>query len=143
MATDQAKPEGSVIKRVLRSKVFVIGAVLVFVVMAYFLSRVIAKKYEVAQEIKAIKERRETLVKENQRLQDMLAYLKTDSYQEKVARENLGLQKPGETVVAIEEKDSDVVRTEEEFMPAAEQTKTTAYLPIFKRWYNYFFASQD
>lgn len=143
MVTDQEKPEGSLIKRVLRSKVFVVVAVLVFVVMAYFLSRVIAKKYEVAQEIKAIKERRETLVKENQRLQDMLAYLKTDAYQEKAARENLGLQKSGETVVAVEEKDSDIVRTEEEFMPATAAATPPAYLPIFKKWYNYFFASQD
>lgn len=143
MATDQVKPEGSMIKRVLRSKVFVIVAILVFVVMAYFLSRVIHKKYEVAQEIKAIKERRELLVKENQRLQDMLAYLKTDSYQEKVARENLGLQKPGETVVAVEEKDSDVVRTEAEFLPATAAAATPAYLPIFRKWYNYFFASQN
>ena len=143
MATDQSQPEGSLLKRVLRSKVFVIVAVLVFVVMAYFLSRVIHKKYEVAQEIKSIKERRESLVKENQRLQDMLSYLKTDSYQEKVARENLGLQKPGETVVAIEEKDAAVVRTAEEFSPAPADAKATAYLPIFKKWYNYFFANQD
>lgn len=143
MVTDQEKPEGLLIKRVLRSKAFVIVAILVFAVMAYFLSRVIHKKYEVAQEIKAIKERRELLIKENQRLQDMLAYLKTDSYQEKVARENLGLQKPGETVVAIEEKDSAVVRTEEEFLPPSQDTTATAYQPIFKKWYNYFFASQN
>lgn len=143
MVTDQAQPESSLIKRVLRSKVFVVAAVLVFVVMAYFLSRVITKKYEVAQEIKTIKERRETMVKENQRLQDMLAYLKTDAYQEKAARENLGLQKPGETVVAVEEKDAEVVRTEEEFQPATTSAVPTAYLPSFRKWYNYFFASQN
>lgn len=144
MVTDPGKTDTPLIKRVLRSKVFVIGAVLVFVVMAYFLSRVIQKKYEVAQEIKSIKDRREALIKENQRLQDMLSYLKTDSYQEKVARENLGLQKPGETVVAVEERDSLVVRPEEEFLvDRAGEAKPTAYTPIYKKWYNYFFASQE
>ena len=70
-----------IFKKILRSKVFIIISLIIFIVMAYFLSRVIYKKYEVSQEIKSIKERREMLVKENQRLQDMLAYLKTDSYQ--------------------------------------------------------------
>ncbi len=132
-----------IFKKILRSKVFIIISLIIFIVMAYFLSRVIYKKYEVSQEIKSIKERREMLVKENQRLQDMLAYLKTDSYQEKMARENLVLQKPGETVVAIEEKDAAVVLTEEELAPISTDVKPPAYLPISQKWYNYFFAYQD
>lgn len=141
MAPEKIDPP--LFKRILRSKAFVVVAIFIFIVMAYFLSRVIHKKYEVSQEIKSVKERRETLVRENQRLQDMMAYLKTDSYQEKVARENLGLQKSGETVVAVEERDSAIVITEEELAPATAEAKTTAYLPIFKKWYNYFFAYQE
>ena len=39
-----------------------------------------------------------------------ITYYKTDSYQEKLARENLGMQKPGESVVIVK-KDSSVGTT--------------------------------
>lgn len=48
-------------------------------------------------------ERKEQLVQEQKKLNDELAYVQSDYYAEKVAREELQLGKPGETVVIVPE----------------------------------------
>lgn len=127
-------------KRILRSKVFLVFAIVLLLVLALFLGKVVHRKYEVAQEIKAIQDHKEDLVKENERLRDLLEYLKTDAYKDKVARSDLGLQQEGETVVVISEGD-EVVKQEEELVKTSQDDEPVAYVPTYKKWWNYFFAT--
>lgn len=53
------------------------------------------------QEAKAAERRVEQLKKENQRLNQELQYYQSDQYIEKMAREELGLVRPGDVAVAI------------------------------------------
>ncbi|MFC1721630.1 septum formation initiator family protein [Patescibacteria group bacterium] len=129
-------------RRVLRSKVFLVFAIIILVILGLFLGRVIHKKYEVSQEIRNIKERKEGLVKENERLQDLLEYLKTDTYKDRVAREDLGLQREGETVVVISEGE-DVIIPEEQLLEKQTEGKELVYVPTYRKWWDYFFASKD
>ncbi len=57
--------------------------------------------YEMRREARAIQQRVEQLRQENRRLSDELDYLRSDEYIEKVAREELGLVRPGDVAVAI------------------------------------------
>ena len=143
MTSSKSSKQASVVRRILRSKFFIICAIIILTVLVVFLGRVVHKKYEVSQEINRLEERREELVHENEQLGDLLEYLKTDSYKDKVARESLGLQKEGETVIVIDEEES--VQVEEEFWNPEEETadKQVAYLPNYKKWWNYFFATRD
>jgi len=128
-------------RRVFRSKAFLIIAIVVLVFMGLFLGKVIHQKYEVTQEIKAIEEKREELVQENEKLGDLLEYLKTDTYKDRVAREDLGLQQEGETVVVINEGE-DVLQPEEELLLDAPAEEQTAYVPTYRKWWDYFFTSK-
>lgn len=139
MATD--KDNISWGKKILRSKVFLVFAIIILIALGLFLGRVIHKKYEVSQEIRSIQDRKEELVQENERLQDLLEYLKTDTYKDRVAREDLGLQREGETVVVISEGE-DVVIPEEQLLEDKPAEEDLVYVPTYRKWWNYFFASE-
>lgn len=128
-------------KKILRSKVFLVFAIIILIALGLFLGRVIHKKYEVSQEIRSIQDRKEELVQENERLQDLLEYLKTDTYKDRVAREDLGLQREGETVVVISEGE-DVVIPEEQLLEDKPAEEDLVYVPTYRKWWNYFFASE-
>lgn len=129
-------------RRIFRSKAFLVIAIIVLVLMGLFLGKVIHQKYEVTQEIKAIEEKKEGLVQENEKLGDLLEYLKTDTYKDRVAREDLGLQQEGETVVVINEGE-DVLQPEEDLLLDAPPEEQTAYIPTYRKWWDYFFASKN
>ncbi len=57
--------------------------------------------YEMRQEARALQRRIEQLRQENRGLSQELDYLRSDEYIEKVAREELGLVRPGDVAVAI------------------------------------------
>ncbi len=128
-------------RRIIRSKAFLVIAIIVLVILGLFLGKVIHQKYEVTQEIKAIEDKKEELVRENEKMGDLLEYLKTDTYKDRVAREDLGLQKEGETVVVISEGE-DSVQPEEELLLEAETEEETVYVPTYRKWWDYFFASE-
>lgn len=56
--------------------------------------------YEMREEARALERRIDDLRKENRRLAEELEYLRSDQYIEKVAREELGLVRPGDVAVA-------------------------------------------
>jgi cell division protein DivIC len=59
------------------------------------------QNYEMQQEAKTAERRVEQLKKENQALNQQLEYYRSDQYIEKMAREELGLVRPGDVAVAI------------------------------------------
>lgn len=79
-----------------------------------------------------VRERQETLARleaENQDLIKKLAEAQTPAFVERVAREKLGLVKPGETVVLVEKSSQQSV--------ASSQQETT--VPNWKKWWGLFF----
>ncbi|EKD49466.1 MAG: hypothetical protein ACD_63C00135G0002 [uncultured bacterium] len=139
---DRQKAEIHIIRRVIRSKFFTISAIVILIVLVFFLGKVIKKKYEIAQEIAKIQEEKKTLETENERLVEMLDYLKTDSYRDKVAREELGLQKEGESALIFSEGE-ETVQKEEGMVGKAEKAEEEIYIPNYKKWWNYFFKTES
>ena len=116
--------------------VMVVG-VIILVVMFVGLGRVVKKKIEINSELKILEEEIGELESQNSRLQELVSYFETDSYQEKIARRELNLQKEGETAVAIPSTPADA-------QGYYEEEETESYFPEeikspHEKWWNYFF----
>lgn len=76
-------------------------AVVVFVYMFIATGEALWQNYQINQEIVQLKNQIIQLKNDNVKLNNLIAYLKTESFREKEARRKLGYKKPGEQVVAI------------------------------------------
>ncbi len=120
----------------------VIG-IIILVGILFALIRIAKRKYEINKEISDLENQIFMLSEENRQLDRLLQYYNTEYYREKMAREELGLQKEGEEVLAIpgdidrvehfgvEKKDSDLENKTENLF-----TKSNIY-----KWWKYFSGS--
>lgn len=107
------------------------------------LGKAVYRKYQINQEIEKIKTDIARLEGENEKLLDMVEYLKTNEFLEKEAREKLNMSKDGEKIIAIpffEEK-----KKEPEKLKNISQEKTTEpkkNMANYQLWWNYFFSEE-
>jgi len=107
------------------------------------LGKAVYRKYQINQEIEKIKTDIARLEGENEKLLDMVEYLKTNEFLEKEAREKLNMSKDGEKIIAIpffEEK-----KKEPEKLKNISQEKTTEpkkNMANYQLWWNYFFGEE-
>jgi cell division protein FtsB len=73
----------------------------VVIYLAVILGQTIASNYHLQKQIDALNTQISDLSIQNDELNYNLQYYATSSYQEKAARTNLGLQKPGENVIIL------------------------------------------
>lgn len=78
-----------------------------------------------------LEEKKAKLVEEQKRLKDELAYVESEYYVEKVARDELHLAKPGETVVIIPESE----RVAE---PEKDGEREKQEIPNYLKWWKVF-----
>lgn len=116
--------------------IFIGFVILIFVALA--LSKEIYRRYQINQEIKSIKEEIERLEKRNQELQALVDYLNSDSYKEIQARQNLGLQKPGEQAVAVQPAPPNL---DVEAQTLNHEEEKNLLNP--QKWWNYFFGTVE
>ena len=93
--------------------------------------------YEMRQEARAIQQRIEQLKQENRRLSRELDYLKSDEYIEKVAREELGLVRPGDVPVVMVPPDGQRAQSTlptPSPTPAPTPSPERRSIPIWQRW---------
>lgn len=107
--------------------------VLVGVYLLYQVGASILGNYRSQQEIKAATDRIAELNLEKERLQSLLVYYDTQSYQEIELRRRLLLKKPGETVVALR-GDHPLTKLTTEPDAAAPS------IPAWRQWYDYYFS---
>lgn len=94
-------------------------------------------KDKVQNEIDSLMIKAKQIDKENIEIKDKIAYLESDNYREKEAKDKLNLQKPGENVVVI--KPGVVKETQ-----AGEDQPRISYpekinIPSRIKWWDYFF----
>ncbi|MDD5696813.1 MAG: septum formation initiator family protein [Candidatus Pacebacteria bacterium] len=103
MIAKKRKKEKSILKDFTRkAKVFLSVAFVLFLV--YTNIKIFVETQKGDKELKRIEAIIETLNKENERLNFELGNTDSQAYLEKVAREELGLQKPGEQVIVIKKE---------------------------------------
>jgi len=101
------------------------------------------KKKQVQAEIEALQQEAEKVSRENDLIQEKIAYLQSREYQEREAKDRLNLQNPDENVVIIKSgiakapKDEDAGDAEKELAVSAPEP--AVQMSNFKKWYKYFF----
>ncbi len=116
----------------LRSKIFLIIAVIFTLLVLVASGREIVRRLQIEREIEKLENEVERLETENTELRGLIEYFQTESYAERQAREKLNLQKGGERAVIISENVSEEVSLER-----ARQEERKSNL---KKWWDFFFA---
>jgi len=121
-------------KNLLKSKLFLWGALLVFLFFAFSSGQKLYKKYLIEKEINELKKEIASLESGNRETRELINYFKTPEFKERQARSLLSLQKPGEFAVALPPRD-DADSSETDSGGAKPQADSNLRL-----WWNYFFA---
>ncbi len=126
-----------------------LAAVLVTTIAVYillaFLGRAL-ENYRLEQRALAVKQEIKALEDQNKELKELVAYMSSDAYVEKVAREELLLAKPGETVLLpvpvtkpLTPSPADTPRPS----PTYETNPASSPEPRWTRWWRLFFAPRQ
>lgn len=131
------------IKRLLRSRLLIIAEIVVLVIFSSALAKEIVRNHQVEKEIGTLQDELADLEQNNIELQSLITYFDSDSYKEEQARLKLGLQKPGESVVAVlgdSTNDKEEIGTES---ASRNNNQTGEQSSNPQRWLSYFFKNNS
>jgi len=94
-------------QRLIQSKLVIIFELILLIGLATAVGREMIRRHQIQTEIQSLEEQAAALEKKNVQLTELITMVSTPSYQEEQARLQLGLQKPGESVVAVLGADTD------------------------------------
>jgi cell division protein FtsB len=100
----------------LKERLIKIGGIAFLVYIFFLVGKVVYQNIKFNGVEKNLQREVDLLEAENVNLKNKILYYKTESYKERIMRERLGYQKPGEQVLVIvpEKEGEEVERTEEE-----------------------------
>lgn len=121
------------------TKIILIAEFIFLSYMLYVLSTSLYKSYQVDKFIKTVEDENKSLEQTNADLIEDYEYYKSDSYKEKIAKQNFGLVRPGEEVIIITpEKEIYVAESPDD--RALGMSKQYYYnLSNPKKWFLFFF----
>lgn len=93
------------IRRFIRWRFLIIVNVIVVVLLSMSLGREVVRSRSIGSEIASLQAQADELAARNIEISEIKTAMQTESYIEREARLKLGLKKPGETVVVIQEPD--------------------------------------
>ena len=107
---------------------------------AISLGKLLLDRYRINQQAEDLRQEIQLLKTENEELGKQLAYLKSDEALEKMARQELGWAKPGETrVIIVDETGEQPVAS----LPSSTKVKTKAEdISFWQQWWNRFFGAR-
>ncbi len=123
--------------RILTSRLFTVIVLVLITFLGTSLYKDRIRREEVQNEIEKLRMETEELKGKNLELSKLITILETSNYIEKEARKNLGLKKPGETVVSIPEN---ARPTKGRVAGVATRLEKSPSNPV--QWFNYFFANK-
>ena len=103
----------------------------------FAISKETIRKRQVEQEIGKLKEEASKIEKENVELSDKVAYLNSNDYKEKEAKDKLNLQSPGENVVIV--KPGVVSQGQNVQEDTVGGKKVIVKVSNLQKWWDYFF----
>jgi len=125
-------------KEQIQYKVIISVALVVMVSVLISLSNILYRDYQNNLRVKKLKDDIAGLGNDNSYMQELLDYVKTESYKEKKAKESLELKKPGEIVVVIPEQ------ADERMLLGQEPEQKANYVDTLnnqQKWLYYFFGA--
>ncbi|MCL5093555.1 MAG: septum formation initiator family protein [Patescibacteria group bacterium] len=105
--------------------IFKMIGIFLFIYLVVMLGRTTYLNYNSSKQVKNLKSEIEALKEQNKKLADELEYLKSPAYIEKVARQRLGLKKPGEEVMVVVPDES------------GERVENKPEKPNYLKWWDY------
>lgn len=93
--------EESLFQRLIQSKLVIVFEVIVLIGLATAVGREMIRRHQIQSEVSSLEAQAAALEKKNVQLSDLISTVSSASYQEDQARLQLGMQKPGETVVTV------------------------------------------
>ena len=98
------------------------------------------KNYKIQKYIDEFDFKNQKIALENQNLNSELSYFNSPEYQEKIAKQNLGLVNPGEKVLVIQVQDS--LSETQRYEKALEESRLQriSVLPNYRKWWYYLFS---
>ncbi|MBU1119094.1 septum formation initiator family protein [Patescibacteria group bacterium] len=127
----------SLFKALFSSKIVVFIGFILLVLVSVALTKELMRKHNVNNEIEEVKKEIDRLERRNAELSSLIDYLRTDSFKEIQARQSLGMQKDGETSVAITEPVTP--NTDIPEVPEINEKTLEAEGSNVSKWWNYFF----
>ncbi len=139
-------PKGTFVDRLIRWRLLLVVNLLVIAFLGVSLSREIVRSRAIGSEIEMLQTQADSLLANNIDLSELKTAMQTESYIEREARLKLGLKKPGETVVVIQDQVSlDAANPDDPNDPLGlvitDETEAVAVANPSKWWY-YFFDKQ-
>lgn len=104
----------------------VAGSLVIIILVGISFARVMVREYQLGQQKQALEANVAQLKQQNKQLEDQFSYLQSDAAIEKLAREELGWTKPGDTAVVIlraNDAPSPVVATAKSAVPTKQESR--------------------
>lgn len=122
------------------TKIVLIVEFILLSYMLYVLSTSLYKSYQVDKFIKNAEEENKKLEQVNSLLAEDYEYYKSDSYKEKIAKQNFGLVRPGEEVIVLMSDSVEYMTVTERSESSAKQYYDSLSTP--KKWFLFFFDNE-
>jgi cell division protein FtsL len=119
----------------LTSKVFLVTAAAAVAAVGFGIVKSLVKRAEIEREIQALQNEISKNQLQAEKLSQLIEYLNTEEFREKEARLQLGLRKPGESVVVVPNT------AEADEASISDLNKTSENLSNWQRWLKYLFAN--
>lgn len=118
-------------------RLIIIASFIIVAYMLYALTVSIYRDYEIDRHIKDFEAEQDKLIAENQQKLEDYQYYTSQTYIEKIAKQNLGLINPGEKVIILPaEDDTSISKTEEN---EAEFELRLRKMNNPEKWWTFFF----
>ncbi|MFA5076383.1 MAG: septum formation initiator family protein [Patescibacteria group bacterium] len=121
--------------KLLFSKLILLACVAILVFLAISLSRELSRRYYLESQVKSLKNEIVNLESQNQEFSQLVDYFQTQGFTEREARLKMGLKKPGEQVIIINEPGYTA--------GSAQDNLDIEGLANPQKWWYYFFGLDD
>ncbi|MCR4313666.1 MAG: septum formation initiator family protein [Candidatus Uhrbacteria bacterium] len=139
-----SSPRGTFVERLIRWRLLLVVNFLVIGFLGVSLSREVVRTRTISAEIAQLQAQADELAAQNIDLSELSTAMQTESYIEREARLKLGMKKPGETVVVVQEEAESL--TNEETANAndplglvLDDASATVAVANPSKWWYYFF----
>ncbi len=119
-----------------RPKIILGASLIIMVFLLISLAQEMNRRLHVQREVQKLQQEVAAMQRTNIALENLNQYFRTDAYQERLAREKLNYQAPGEKVVLIPEE----AQTKENANQSGQQAPESVSIP--ERWWRAFFVPE-
>lgn len=121
------------------TKLVIIGLFLLVSFLLYSLTASVYKAYQIELHIKNYEKENEKIAEENRRKSEDYEYYSSEAYIEKIAKQNLGLVNPGESVIIIPNEKIDASGIVGGVNEGEDENEGYSELPNPEKWWKFFF----